>query len=212
MIELCFTDKTSQLIHFISFWCLQSLSGETSCDECEVGFYQDAEGAASCDPCPATRACEHHLGMTGLWSNSDTFDTGGDQGIVHGFWGSDVGSVSVNVTNPGWARPWGMRLQLRYWAIDSWDSGERAYVFVDDVEVWSFSRASSSGCSPFASYIGESNIPAPFRGLACYFDVDVVVGLAGRSSFVLTLGSTIKSGAHDESWGFGRVSMALVGL
>ena len=79
-----------------------------------------------------------------LWSNSATFDTGGDQGIVHGFWGSNVGSVNANVKNPGWAA---MRLQLRYWAIDSWDSGERAYVLVDDVEVWSFSRASSSGCS-----------------------------------------------------------------
>ena len=30
---------------------------------CEVGFYQDAEGAASCDPCPEDRACEY-AGMT----------------------------------------------------------------------------------------------------------------------------------------------------
>ena len=153
--------------------------------------------------------------LVSQWSNTKTFDAGGDQGIVHGFWGSDVGSVNANVANPGWA---GMRLQVRYWAIDSWDANERGYVLVDDVEVWSLSRESRHSCSPFASYIGDSNIPDPHDGDStdgsddCYFDVDVVVDLAEKSSFLLTLGSTINSAAHDESWGFGRVWMADAGL
>ena len=39
MTELDFTDKTSGLTHF-PFCVLQSLSGETSCNECAVGHYQ----------------------------------------------------------------------------------------------------------------------------------------------------------------------------
>ena len=168
--------------------------------------------AGICSTCLTPDILVHLVDM--LWSNSETFDTGGNQGIVHGFWGHDVDSVNATVTNPSWTA---MRLQLRHWAIDSWDSGERACVLVDDVEVWSLSRGACS-CSPFASYFGDSNISDPQSGESagepddCYFDVDVVVGLAGRSSFVLTLGSTIGSAASDKSWGFGRVSMAHAGL
>ena len=51
------------------------------------------------------------------WSNTLTHDAGGSEGLVNGFWGSEVNDVSSTVSVPAGATS--AVLKLRYWAIDA---------------------------------------------------------------------------------------------
>ena len=64
-----------------------------------------------------------------IWSNANTFD-GGSEGVVHGVWGGNLKSVHTTVPVPPEAKS--AVISLRYWALDSWDSGEVARVLVNE--------------------------------------------------------------------------------
>ena len=114
------------------------------------------------------------------WSNAGTFDAGGSEGIVNGFWGSEVTSVSTTVpVAEGFTTA---VLRLRYWAIDSWDGGEHARVAVDGTAVWELDRAEGAhSCGGFSAYSGDANIPDPWAGgnenHRCYFDLEYFICL-----------------------------------
>ena len=96
------------------------------------------------------------------WSNEQVHEAGGSEGVVNGFWGNEVPSVSTTVPVPGGATT--AVLRLRYWAIDSWDGGETARVSVDGSAVWEMDRSDAHSCGEFTAYTGDANIPDPWNG------------------------------------------------
>jgi hypothetical protein len=56
------------------------------------------------------------------WSNSHITNTG--YGVVHGIWGGETPSVERTFVLPEHSR---LRIQARFWAIDSWDAEKSVY-------------------------------------------------------------------------------------
>ena len=147
-----------------------------------------------------------------VWSSVVMYQAG-SEGALNGIWGAEVKSVTTTVPiSPGTGN---VRIQLRYWAIDSWDGGEAGRLKVDGVEVWSKTRQSYGNCDGGWTNAGSSaGIPDPWNGNGnqiCYYDVDVTVNVGGTStknSFQLTLTADINSAKTDESWAFNRLKIS----
>ena len=78
------------------------------------------------------------------WSNPDVINGGKEEGSVHGTWGKEVNSVSTCVLVPPEAET--VDIQMRYWSIDSWDSGEAARVVVNGETLWEQTRQDYTSC------------------------------------------------------------------
>ena len=95
-----------------------------------------------------------------FWSNGLTYNSGADVGIVNGFWGGDEAqAVSATISVPSGATA--AVLELRYWALDSWDGGETAYIQIDGTTVWELDRDGYNDCAGWEDYTGDADIPDP---------------------------------------------------
>jgi hypothetical protein len=95
-----------------------------------------------------------------------------------------------------------LRVQLRYWALDSWDGGEAGVVTVDGVTIFNQGRSEYSTCtSPWSAYGGS--FPNPWAGERsqdqCYMDIDSTVAHTSNT-VTLSFSSNIGQGIEDESW------------
>ncbi len=100
-----------------------------------------------------------------------------------------------------------LRVQMRYWAVDSWDGGEAGLVWVDGNSIFNNARSDPHQCTaPWTSYGGA--FPNPWSGArsqdVCFMDIDTTLPHTGNS-VVLAASSTIDQTAGDESWAISNV-------
>ena len=125
-------------------------------------------------------------GMTAGWSDVTSI-VDSVQGVVQGPWGGDVASVTRSIDVVSGSQ---VRFQLVFWSVDSWDTGEKGYLKVDGVEVWSKTRSKWPDCTGW-TYADDTVAPeihtvhndgdAPAR---CYSEVDVTVTVLSGSVVV----------------------------
>jgi len=99
-------------------------------------------------------------------------------------------------------------VQLRYWAIDSWD-GSWGRVYVDKKQVWAKMRKVNAK-DGWSNYNGK--FPNPWGGDKPEHKsyIDVAVSVAHSSSkLTLKIDSTLDQALSDESWAFNRLKMRL---
>jgi hypothetical protein len=167
------------------------------------------------------------------WSDATTTNTGAIS--LHGLWGGKTKRVEKTFQLPVHSR---LRVQARFWAIDSWNAGEVAAMEVCDspgvqcVVWWSKSRASPTACTGgWSEYHGtmpnpwkdESVIEGPGRpnspvdspGHKCYFDIDVTMphsrgaSLPSTRSMTLSFTAGLDAPKIDEAWGFSNVTLSI---
>ena len=97
-------------------------------------------------------------------------------------------------------------LNFRFWAIESWYSGEKASAKVDGIEIWAKTRSSSINCTGWTRYGGA--FPNPWNGNSsdhkCFTDVSVLAPHSANS-LTLTFGATVNQSVNDESWAVNRI-------
>jgi hypothetical protein len=127
----------------------------------------------------------------------------GSAGLVHGPWGNDCTSVSIELPVP--ADMGECEVSWVSWAIDSRD-GEVDSVNIDGVEVWA-NPARCWGEAGEGWELGPNDFPNPYGGQAdnqvCRHEVTVNVrcSVSIRIDFL----SGIDQGEADESWAFSGV-------
>merc|ERR1711988_1511691 len=101
-------------------------------------------------------------------------------------------------------------IKLRYWSVDSWDSGEKGYVKVDGDEVWSKTYGTYSSAQGRTQYSGDMYEPWSNDGHKWYEDVEVTLDHTS-SSLELLVGTNIAQEATDEYWAFDSVRFSTDG-
>ncbi len=105
-----------------------------------------------------------------------------------------------------------LRVQLRYWAIDSWD-GELGTVNVDNDNIYSMSYSHGQQCSGggWNSYGGT--MPNPWNNDRtvdkCYQDIDKTVDHTA-SMVTLSFRSTIDQDVPDESFAISNLVVTTI--
>ena len=131
------------------------------------------------------------------WSNTEISDVG-EAGIVHGPWGNDVTSVSIDVDVGSSTE---CTVTWRSWAVYTRD-GETDRLYVNGEVVWEL-VATHSGCNDGWS-AGPSDFPnSNSDHPACYYDGSWTGSCSG--SITLEFTSDINQAEGDESWGFSHV-------
>ena len=143
---------------------------------------------------------------SGGWTNDRTHDYSG--GRLHGVFSS--GNPSSVYKDIGLAGHVGVRVTLRFWAVDSWDH-EYAYVWLDGNLKFSRQRTAYQYCNNGFSYYPHY-VYAPWGNVKCYIDVDVYDHGHTSSTLRLQAGSNINGYQTDEWWGFSHVRVYLLDL
>merc|ERR1712046_460456 len=106
-----------------------------------------------------------------------------------------------------WPLPEGVtqaKVQVRYWAVDSWDSGEYGSLTINDIDtaVNQRTRASYNSCGSNWHSDGNQQTPNPHNhwgGPKCYLDVEKVVSVTNGGVKIKTY-SNIDQYYGDESY------------
>jgi hypothetical protein len=173
-----------------------------------------------------SRLFKMHDSESPEWDQKERFTASGE-GKLHGIWGSEVQHTSATINLPPLypqqqAQERILRIQLRFWAIDSWDVGETGSVKANGVTLWSATRTlracrwvvsaglESEACLEYFEAPASSGVPDPHNGESDkdrqFFEVDVIFIVArGKTSFVLSLHASLNQASSDESWAFNRL-------
>ena len=139
--------------------------------------------------------------------------------ILHGPWGlNTVSMVQAGIVNPRQGFSGQYRIRLRYWAIDSWDTGETAVVKFNGKTIWSRARDDYANCAngfsmapvtltavedPFCSCSHEGSCSQVGKDCAaknwntgktlkCFYDIDSVTQITpedeDKKTFTLSIG------------------------
>ena len=131
-------------------------------------------------------------------------------GYVHGLFGGTTPSVSKTYTDlPTHTK---LRINARYWAIDSWDQ-EWGRLKVDGQVVWEKQRTFHYNCAgndgDWSVYTNQ--FPNPWSGdddnHKCYADIDVTLDHSS-STATIEFSSTIDQLQSDESYAFNKVRIS----
>lgn len=166
-------------------------------------------------------ALEQSYGMSAFIAETVPDPTGWSQSnvssLLHGPWSSLVQSVQKTWYLPAHSK---VRIQARFWSLDSWNSGETASMQVCDaanidcVTWWQKHRASPTSCDGWQTFAGT--IANPFHGQPanqkCYFDIDEVrthrgPPLHANAPITVVFKAVLDSG--DEAWGFSDVKITI---
>ena len=90
------------------------------------------------------------------WSNSKKTATGKTAGTIHGYFGKDTTSITTTVSGAG-----NIRIQLRYWAIDSWDGGEKGLIRINGIDKKVLTRQYNNNCDGWSTAFSSSGINDP---------------------------------------------------
>ena len=214
------------------------------CGSCSVGFYKtDSNTCSRCRTCgigttettacflSSDRTCQTNVchcsnGVAATnkmiatddlaWSNSKKTATGKTAGTIHGYFGKDTTSITTTVSGAG-----NIRIQLRYWAIDSWDGGEKGLIRINGIDKKVLTRQYNNNCDGWSTAFSSSGINDPWRqsmgvdesrSLRCYRDVVIEHQVNGPTFTVTvgTVGSGLNQDLEDESWAFGNLQIAEV--
>ena len=159
------------------------------------------------------------------WSDKQT-TTAGSEGVIHGIFafpnnkGSKVQSVFAHVPAKG-----EVHIQLRFWALDSWDEGQLATLEIDGTTVWSKARwkfnGDNKGCfHGWKNADMAADISDPWqsqREQRCYWDVDITHNVSRTAApcphdistkcFKLTVGANIEQSHSTEAWAFSSLNI-----
>jgi len=180
-----------------------------------VGLFKEVDDPATYYISPATPAGSFPSYSTGWTENGavsyrvqDTSD-----GKVHGPFTNQM----VEKTYAPLKLHTLLRVKARYWAIDSWDNGEKGSLYVGRSLWWSQSYQFSwdgSSCKSAQGTSYSSSFPNPWSGdnlgHKCYWDIDLTKK-HDESSVTLGFTSTVNQHEGDESFSFGRVEISTDG-
>jgi len=117
------------------------------CLSCPAGRWNAKENVrAACNACPngisqpVVKADETKSFTTTEWSNAANR---AEDGRVHGPFHS---RQTVSKTWSHLKKHSAVSLSVRFWAIDSWDSNERGYIYLDGKQGWSKGRGGATDC------------------------------------------------------------------
>ena len=133
---------------------------------------------------------------------------------VHGMYA--IGDVSEKVFDLNNIAHSQVRIQGRYYAIDSWDNEvDGAQVWVDGVLVWTQSHYYTSG-GPGGGWVDITFSPSPWipasfqtEPVEGYWNIQTDFSSIGHSANMLTLGfnSNLNQATSDESYAFSHVGV-----
>jgi len=134
--------------------------GATACDYAQGMARESTTELRSKSPPPSSISTKDSL----------VFDNNRKTGKLHGMFDKDVKAVyaTVQVNKTG-----NVQLKIRYYAIDSWDSGEYGEIKINDVSVWKKARKNSKKCDDGWKNAADSQIPDPWdadNNQDCYVD------------------------------------------
>jgi len=204
----CSLGKFQELAQATEYDCKHCTAGKeftvpnSACSTCADGKFQDEFGT------PVQVFQPQDL----QWSKRLTTSTGGTEGTIHGYFDRKNKQLSTEVST---SHAGVVRIQLRFFSIDSWDGGvdgEKGKILVDDKEVWSKGRSHPKNCEGWSNASSDSGITDNGRwnnnGLQkCFFDVDINVDV-GASGFKLEVGANLNSLRNDESWAFNKLRLS----
>ena len=135
------------------------------------------------------------------WSNIEiTFNDGSN---IHGIWGNSPNQVSKTFDLSSIPHSQ-MKIEATYYAIDSWDTGEEASLYVDGIKKWSKVRPNAYSCSGWTEYTSG---PAPWGGVRCKDDFNIAPFSHTADSVEISFRTTINQLEGDESWGFDNLAI-----
>jgi hypothetical protein len=127
---------------------------------------------------------------------------------VHGMF--DGNNQAESKTFTGFISHCELHITLRYWALDTWDGGEYARVYIDN-QLW-YEDLRTEGASNDAQFCNYEwlTYAGSFPGITkCYKDIELFVPHVDNAVMV-TVTSTINQAVADESWGFSNLVIRLL--
>lgn len=159
-----------------------------------------------------------------LTASTDWSDTKVTAPGLHGPWDNSTKSVYKTFTLPEHSQ---LRIQARFWALDSWEVGEMATLHVCDAGPtqncmlwWSMTRGAQSVCDGSWSQSSDA-VPNPWAGdhaaHKCYYDIDISKPHQGppasarddEGDITLVFGADLDFHSGDESWAFSNVTISI---
>eukprot|EP00912_Choanoflagellata_sp_UC4_P000850 UC4_evm1s524 len=103
-----------------------------------------------------------------------------------------------------------IRISLRYFAVDTWDSGEKAFVKIDGIEKWSRLRKNWRNCGSWGTL---NDLWSPERK-QCYVDIEKMIDHSDASA-TITIGVNHMNNYEgknidDEYWAFDSFKIEVI--
>ena len=126
---------------------------------------------------------------------------------VHGLFSNECVVRTFTVAQPHES----LQVNLRYFAVGSWDTGEVASVTIAGVTGFSMVRTNPFLCDALWTIVGPpgfgTQAEVTFPNTTCYKDVSFMVAHTSVNPFQLAICGSINQSVDDEWFGFSNVSI-----